>query len=216
MEILAQDRRRAFSHWLRTGFWPTVRTPDGIELKFNPYHDPRNGQFTFAPGGPRSLSDVIISYGRQGRPDELSRSTGQSQPTGPIVASNELLSLGAMNDANGQAARLQLATFPRNPRASRGNNSQRFYNPLTLAQTFRTQPRKRISRAGRRFRQGPQEARRGALCGADRACRAGKGAVRGRSARRQWQDRPGTRAALRDRDADSGGAFAAQGGAVEG
>lgn len=27
------------------------RAPDGRELKFDPYHDPRNGQFTFGPGG---------------------------------------------------------------------------------------------------------------------------------------------------------------------
>lgn len=27
------------------------RTADGIELKFNPYHDPQNGRFTFGPGG---------------------------------------------------------------------------------------------------------------------------------------------------------------------
>ena len=49
--------QRAFSHYLRTG----RRLPkdifieaQDIELKFNPYHDPRNGQFTFAPGGPRT------------------------------------------------------------------------------------------------------------------------------------------------------------------
>ena len=49
--------QRAFSHYLRTG----RRLPkdifiesQDIELKFNPYHDPRNGQFTFAPGGART------------------------------------------------------------------------------------------------------------------------------------------------------------------
>jgi hypothetical protein len=51
--------RRAFRQYLRTG----RRAPDcaSIEFKFNPYHDPRNGQFTFAPGGPRSLKEVIVS-----------------------------------------------------------------------------------------------------------------------------------------------------------
>jgi LysM repeat protein len=48
---------RAFSHYLRTGQrlpeeW-FIDEPD-VELKFNPNHDPRNGQFTFAPGGARS------------------------------------------------------------------------------------------------------------------------------------------------------------------
>lgn len=33
------------------GLLPRVRAADGTELKFNPYHDPHNGQFTFGPGG---------------------------------------------------------------------------------------------------------------------------------------------------------------------
>lgn len=45
------DRRRAFSTWLRTGRLPAPRSADGVELKFNPYHDPRDGRFTFAAGG---------------------------------------------------------------------------------------------------------------------------------------------------------------------
>ena len=46
--------RLAFRHYLRTGekLPPALFTP-GFEAKFNPYHDPRNGRFTFAPGGPR-------------------------------------------------------------------------------------------------------------------------------------------------------------------
>lgn len=52
-------QRQAFAHYLRTG-----RRPE-LELKFNPYHDPRNGQFTFAPGGPRSLSYVVVSKRKQ-------------------------------------------------------------------------------------------------------------------------------------------------------
>ncbi len=30
---------------------PRVRSPDGVELKFNPWHDPANGRFTFAHTG---------------------------------------------------------------------------------------------------------------------------------------------------------------------
>lgn len=45
------DRRLAFLAWLRTGRLPTVRSADGIELKFNPWHDPENGRFTFANNG---------------------------------------------------------------------------------------------------------------------------------------------------------------------
>jgi len=51
MEISAEEGRLAFAHWLRTGRLPAVRTAGGVELKFNPYHDPQNGRFTFGPGG---------------------------------------------------------------------------------------------------------------------------------------------------------------------
>jgi len=51
--------RLAFEVYLRTGRQLVRR--ERAERKFNPYHDPRNGQFTFAPGGPRSLADPIFS-----------------------------------------------------------------------------------------------------------------------------------------------------------
>ncbi len=37
--------------WLRTGRWPVARGADGTELKFNPWHDPKDGRFTFANSG---------------------------------------------------------------------------------------------------------------------------------------------------------------------
>jgi hypothetical protein len=46
--------QRAFAYYLRTGRrLPPDMFMEGrdVELKFNPYHDPRNGQYTFAPGG---------------------------------------------------------------------------------------------------------------------------------------------------------------------
>ena len=58
IDLTAGERRAAFAAWIRTGRLPTVRE-DGVELKFNPYHDPRNGRFTFAPGGPPALSRVV-------------------------------------------------------------------------------------------------------------------------------------------------------------
>jgi len=51
--------RYAFRLYLRTG--RHLPATDAVEVKFNPYHDPRNGQFTFAPGGPRSLGGVPVS-----------------------------------------------------------------------------------------------------------------------------------------------------------
>jgi len=53
MQLSSADERQAVTLWLRTGRWPTVRSANGLELKFNPYHDRQNGRFTFGPGGSR-------------------------------------------------------------------------------------------------------------------------------------------------------------------
>ena len=47
------NKRSAFSRWLRTGMVPSALGPDGLELKFNPWHDPADGRFTFAGAGRR-------------------------------------------------------------------------------------------------------------------------------------------------------------------
>lgn len=49
MNDIQQQAKQAFAHWLRTGWLPPARSADGVELKFNPYHDPHDGRFTFAP-----------------------------------------------------------------------------------------------------------------------------------------------------------------------
>jgi hypothetical protein len=59
MQLLTGEKRQAFLWWLRTGRLPTVRTAAGLELKFNPYHDPKDGRFTFGPGGTGSA----VAYG---------------------------------------------------------------------------------------------------------------------------------------------------------
>lgn len=43
--------RLAFEHYLRTGRRLTTAEWLAEERKFNPYHDPDDGRFTFAPGG---------------------------------------------------------------------------------------------------------------------------------------------------------------------
>lgn len=64
---------RAFSHYLRTG----QRLPEEwfldaqeVELKFNPYHDPRNGQFTFAPGGTRTGPQPVPGHSQSHVPEK--------------------------------------------------------------------------------------------------------------------------------------------------
>lgn len=53
MAIPKSDDVRAFSYWLRTGRRIANRSSAGVEMKFNPWHDPANGQFTFANSGVR-------------------------------------------------------------------------------------------------------------------------------------------------------------------
>lgn len=43
--------RSVFSRWLRTGQVPSALSPDGLERKFNPWHDTADGRFTFANTG---------------------------------------------------------------------------------------------------------------------------------------------------------------------
>lgn len=51
IEVSEEDWRRAFPIWLRTGRLPSRSKSDGIECKFNPWHDPEDGRFTFAGTG---------------------------------------------------------------------------------------------------------------------------------------------------------------------
>lgn len=133
MDISAQDRRRAFSQWMRTGIWHGAFDAGGIEHKFNPYHDPRNGQFTFAPGGPRSLSHVVISHGRgKGFRTYRSSMTGSAAVRSPATdAQSAKLGDGRGPDlagrvlGRGETARL-LAP-PDTGRSSRRGGSNRHY-----------------------------------------------------------------------------------------
>ncbi|WP_313538250.1 DNA/RNA non-specific endonuclease [Sphingomonas sp.] len=50
----ATEQRRAFAIWLRTGRQVRPDEGDAIEVKFNPWHDPSDGRFTFAGAGSTS------------------------------------------------------------------------------------------------------------------------------------------------------------------
>lgn len=51
IQTSGDKRTRDFSYWLRTGRLPPATGPDGLELKYNPWHDPDDGRFTFAQSG---------------------------------------------------------------------------------------------------------------------------------------------------------------------
>lgn len=125
MDKQEQEKTQAFAFWIRTGRWPVAIDRGGIELKFNPYHDPRNGQFTFEPNAsvsadrPRSLRaaksnvDVIVKQAAATIDD-----TGAHGSPNPTLA--------AQSRPPGRLPSIM----------SRGGNSRAFDDPMTLEQAF--------------------------------------------------------------------------------
>jgi hypothetical protein len=70
-------RPSAFANYRRTDRRLPAQDPSGpeIEFKFNPYHDPETGRFTFAPGG---------GAGAGQSPPGAALATGQRRPTPPL------------------------------------------------------------------------------------------------------------------------------------
>lgn len=138
MEIASERYRRGFANWLRTGRWPIAARNNGVELKFNPYHDPRNGQFTFAPGGPRSLSRVIVSHGRQHalHNDRLALANSASTGKDSIVSNAAGGVLTLQEAVYRQGEQIGLTQASRAPRTPRGSNFGAFYDPVTLQQAI--------------------------------------------------------------------------------
>ena len=111
----AQLRRTGYSHYLRTGRVPVeIKSALGEDIaaggywvKFNPYHDPENGRFTFAPGHPNAVSSPVISERRNATKPKIpgirqSRTGGQPRQT------------SAETDVGALAAR-QEGSKPENP-----------------------------------------------------------------------------------------------------
>ena len=132
MELSATQTRQAFSHWLRTGFWLAIPPQAGVECKFNPNHDPTNGRFTFAPGGARSLSHVVISNRRAvprlvpaGAATPLN--TAEKPMSAPV---SDAVYRPTEERAHFQPAGYGLSVVPR------GGNIRAFDDPMTLEQVF--------------------------------------------------------------------------------
>ena len=79
-------RRIAYNHYLRTGRVPLeIKSALGEDIsggywiKFNPYHDPDNGRFTFAPGHPNAIGNPVVSGRRNAtKPKTEPKADGQS------------------------------------------------------------------------------------------------------------------------------------------
>lgn len=111
--------RRAFVHWLRTGLiLPAEQFESSAPAaKFNPYHDPRNGQFTFGPGSSRYLPGTII---RQRRTPFI--------PT-PAAVAEPVFNDGVANPPANELA--QTVQYRPPVRGRIGDNSRAFQDPLT-------------------------------------------------------------------------------------
>lgn len=141
MDISSEAYRQGYAHWLRTGRWVERHGEGDIERKFNPYHDPRNGQFTFAPGGPRSLARVIVSRARYdaARPSNVATRVGSSGGKDALAqpASTQSATFTDAVYRPGQSrAELVPASLPRSPRATGGSNIRAFQDPMTLQQAI--------------------------------------------------------------------------------
>lgn len=133
--------RLAFEHYIRTGHRLLVHVqPDELEHKFNPYHDPRNGQFTFAPGGPHSLGTVIISD-RRGLHRVRQDAARPSTTADGLPSTDPSSFAGVLSDAVYRPSETTLgfeqAQYRPNPRVRIGNNGgPRLNDPLTLGRVF--------------------------------------------------------------------------------
>lgn len=70
MRESAHEQQSGFAFWLRTGRWPDRAPGAAIERKFNPWHDPDDGRFTFAGTGRHYGSG---GQGRAGNPSSNGR-----------------------------------------------------------------------------------------------------------------------------------------------
>lgn len=76
LHLTENEWRHAFSAWLRTGRVPSARPTDATERKFNPWHDPDDGRFTFRGTGVyygRGASRSGDGPKKQPRPKEIQR-----------------------------------------------------------------------------------------------------------------------------------------------
>ncbi len=95
----------------------------------------RNGQFTFAPGGPRSLSRIVVSD-QQGKRSWID-TPAQERParSAQKFSSGERSSSDIIAAVPGAPA-IQLAQGSSGPRMPRGGNRRAFDDPMTLEQVF--------------------------------------------------------------------------------
>lgn len=100
-----------FGAYLRTGRLVAARGP--VEVKFNPYHDPRNGQFTFAPGGGAAREIGHINRGWEGFPGSKPAKKPVVRPAKSRVRASGRVEVGGRIGVDGRApGRWDSGPFP--------------------------------------------------------------------------------------------------------
>ena len=101
-------KRLASVSYLRTGLAGVdaelLTAASEIEFKFNPYHDPRNGQFTFAPGGGVDRGGAGSSDSRQAARPKRSPDAASDHYRGITASGVDAVKpvSGGYSDANGR------------------------------------------------------------------------------------------------------------------
>src|SRR6218665_2246802 len=138
MNHSGQRQGTAFSVWMRTGRWPRREPAESVEVKFNPWHDPSNGQFTFGPGGPRPPHRPSYSYRENRKEGEVQFPKGKIRERlldNDQQLPNDVLNQPPLRVANGSHFSAANSRGPTG-RAGGGSNSRAFIVPMTLVQLF--------------------------------------------------------------------------------
>ena len=133
------EHKSGFSHWLRTGSLPTALSPEGVELKFNPWHDPEDGRFTFAGAGSHYGSSGADPTGEPSMGDR-----GRSRAARP--SKSEALRVGTrIGDGRRRTEPRPSGGHPQSDAASRPGSPPTRLSNLSVASVkgFTTSGRKR-------------------------------------------------------------------------
>jgi len=136
--------RQAFAHYLRTGQRlhesAFMAAAAQAEVKFNPYHDPRDGRFTFAPGG------VSTRAGASKHPETRPLRQAFSERRAATIQPPQTAVLptvrfagfddGVFRPQRTTSAFLRPAQFEAESRPRARSNYDPFIRPMTLERVF--------------------------------------------------------------------------------
>lgn len=124
----------AFSRWLRTGKLPPALSPDGLEIKFNPWHDPEDGRFTFAGAGRHygASGTGAVSSGKRRTPTRSDRAPVSWDRSKPRTAASPKVGTSRAETVAGDGQRRVNRVSPKSkPKPVEGSRPGNRLNPFT-------------------------------------------------------------------------------------